>query len=100
MRPGRGGIDSTIAPDPNSRSDAEVFAGTPAQLADLIEEWHTAGATGFRLRPAVLPHDLTRITDGLVPELQRRGVFRDAYRAGTLRDTLGLSRPANRYAAV
>jgi len=35
-----------------------------------------------------------------VPELQRRGVFRDAYRAGTLRDALGLSRPANRYAAV
>ena len=81
-------------------SDAEIFAGTPAQLADLIEEWHTAGAAGFRLRPAVLPHDLTGITDALVPELQRRGVFRDAYRAGTLRDALGLSRPANRYAAV
>ena len=81
-------------------SDAEIFAGSPAQLADLIEEWHTAGAAGFRLRPAVLPHDLTGITDALVPELQRRGVFRDACRAGTLRDALGLSRPANRYAAV
>jgi len=81
-------------------SDAEIFAGTPGQLADLIEEWQSAGATGFRLRPAVLPHDLTRITDTLVPELRRRGVFHEAYGAGTLRDTLGLSRPANRYVVV
>lgn len=80
-------------------SDAEVFSGTPAQLADLIEEWHSAGAAGIRLRPATLPHDLTQITDGLVPELQRRRVFRGGY-GTTLRETLGLSRPANRYAAV
>ncbi|OWL94058.1 FMNH2-dependent monooxygenase, partial [Mycolicibacterium peregrinum] len=52
------------------RSDAEIFVGTPGQLADLLEAWHTAGATGFRLRPAALPHDLQQITDVLVPELQ------------------------------
>ncbi len=82
------------------RSDAEVFVGTAAELADLLQQWHAAGAAGFRLRPATLPHDLTQITDALVPELRRRGVFRDHYRGSTLRDVLGLSRPANRYAGV
>jgi len=81
-------------------SDADVFAGTPAQLADLLQERHTAGATGFRLRPATLPHDLTRITGGLVPELQRRGAFRDGYESTTLRQTLGLPRPVNRYSTT
>jgi alkanesulfonate monooxygenase SsuD/methylene tetrahydromethanopterin reductase-like flavin-dependent oxidoreductase (luciferase family) len=79
-------------------SDARVFAGTPAQLADLLTEWHQAGLTGFRLRPAALPHDLVQVTERLVPELQRRGLFRTAYEATTLRGLLGLPRPANRYA--
>jgi alkanesulfonate monooxygenase SsuD/methylene tetrahydromethanopterin reductase-like flavin-dependent oxidoreductase (luciferase family) len=81
-------------------SDAEVFVGTPAQLADLLTEWHTAGVSGFRLRPAGVPHDLRQIADSLVPDLQRRGLFRTAYEADTLRGLLGLERPANRYAAV
>jgi alkanesulfonate monooxygenase SsuD/methylene tetrahydromethanopterin reductase-like flavin-dependent oxidoreductase (luciferase family) len=81
-------------------SDAEVFAGTPGQLADLLLSWRDAGLAGFRLRPAAIPHDLTRITRALVPELQRRGAFRLAYTPGTLRDRFGLPRPANRYAAV
>jgi alkanesulfonate monooxygenase SsuD/methylene tetrahydromethanopterin reductase-like flavin-dependent oxidoreductase (luciferase family) len=80
------------------RSDAYIFTGTPAELADQLQEWHAAGLTGFRLRPAALPHDLLKITDGLVPELQRRGLFRKAYEAGTLRGLLGLTHPANRYA--
>ncbi len=82
------------------RSDARIFTGTPAQLADLLQELQTSGLTGFRLRPAVLGHDLPRITRGLVPELQRRGAFRHAYEADTLRGLLGLPRPANRYAAT
>ncbi|MEU1511489.1 LLM class flavin-dependent oxidoreductase [Streptomyces sp. NPDC005811] len=81
-------------------SDARIFAGTPAQLADLLQELAQTGLTGFRLRPAVAGHDLPAITRGLVPELQRRGVFRHAYEADTLRGLLGLSRPANRYAAA
>ncbi|MHC5263673.1 LLM class flavin-dependent oxidoreductase [Streptomyces sp. UC4497] len=81
-------------------SDAPTFAGTPAQLADLLQELNGAGLTGFRLRPAVAGHDLPAITRGLVPELQRRGVFRRAYEADTLRGLLGLDRPANRYAAA
>ncbi len=79
------------------RSDAYVFAGTPAQLADLLQEWHQAGLSGFRLRPATLPHDLVQVTEGLAPELRRRGLFRNAHAAGTLRGSLGLARPASRY---
>jgi alkanesulfonate monooxygenase SsuD/methylene tetrahydromethanopterin reductase-like flavin-dependent oxidoreductase (luciferase family) len=79
-------------------SDAHVFVGTPAELADLLADWHSAGLSGFRLRPAALPHDLVQITDALVPELQRRGLFRTAYESDTLRGLLGLGRPANRYA--
>ncbi|WP_405793494.1 LLM class flavin-dependent oxidoreductase [Streptomyces sp. NBC_01506] len=81
-------------------SDAPVFSGTPAELADLLQEGRQAGLTGFRLRPATLPHDLERITRALVPELSRRGAFRTAYGADTLRGLLGLPRPANRYAAA
>lgn len=79
-------------------SDALVFTGTPAQLAGLLLEWRAAGLTGFRLRPGVAPTDLTAITRGLVPELQRRDAFRRGYEATTLRGLLGLPRPANRYA--
>ncbi|WP_241471672.1 LLM class flavin-dependent oxidoreductase [Mycolicibacterium neoaurum] len=79
-------------------SDAEVFVGTPAQLADLLHQWQAGGADGFRLRPAAIPHDLHQITGGLVPELQRRGIFRTGYATSTLRGLFGLSRPANRYA--
>ncbi|MFJ9117267.1 LLM class flavin-dependent oxidoreductase [Streptomyces sp. NPDC102394] len=81
-------------------SDARIFAGTPRQLADLLQELAAEGLSGFRLRPAVAGHDLPAITRGLVPELQRRGVFRTAYEADTLRGLLGLARPANRYTAA
>jgi alkanesulfonate monooxygenase SsuD/methylene tetrahydromethanopterin reductase-like flavin-dependent oxidoreductase (luciferase family) len=81
-------------------SDATVFTGTPAQLADLLIEWRQAGLSGLRLRPAAIPDDLEAITRELVPELQRRGAFRTAYEAGTLRGLLGLGRPASRYAQV
>ena len=79
-------------------SDALVFTGTPGELADLILDLRAAGLDGFRLRPGVLPTDLTGIVRGLVPELQGRGVFRTAYEASTLRGHFGLPRPQNRYA--
>ncbi len=79
-------------------SDALIFAGTPGELADLLVDWQAAGLTGYRLRPATLPHDLAQITDALVPVLQRRGAFRTGYEADSLRGLLGLPRPANRYA--
>jgi alkanesulfonate monooxygenase SsuD/methylene tetrahydromethanopterin reductase-like flavin-dependent oxidoreductase (luciferase family) len=81
-------------------SDAAIFTGTPAELADLIADWRQAGLSGFRLRPGAIPDDLESITRQLVPELQRRGLFRTAYEAGTLRGLLGLSRPASRYAVI
>jgi alkanesulfonate monooxygenase SsuD/methylene tetrahydromethanopterin reductase-like flavin-dependent oxidoreductase (luciferase family) len=80
------------------RSDAEIFVGTPGQLADVLLDWHDAGLSGFRLRPATLPHDLIQITEKLVPELRRRGRFRSGYESATLRGLLGLPRPADRYA--
>ncbi|WP_435174915.1 LLM class flavin-dependent oxidoreductase [Actinacidiphila sp. bgisy145] len=79
-------------------SDALVFTGTAAELADLLLEFAATGLTGFRLRPATLPYDLARVSRDLVPELQRRGAFRESYQADTLRGLLGLPRPANRYA--
>jgi alkanesulfonate monooxygenase SsuD/methylene tetrahydromethanopterin reductase-like flavin-dependent oxidoreductase (luciferase family) len=82
------------------RNDAATFVGTPAQLADLLQEWHATGLAGFRLRPAALPHDLVQITEGLVPELRRRKLFRGGYEADTLRGLLGLPRAANRYATA
>lgn len=89
----------TLAGEPYE-SDARIFAGTPAQLADLLQELAEAGLSGFRLRPAVTGHDLPAISRRLVPELQRRGAFRTAYEADTLRGLLGLARPANRYATA
>jgi len=77
-------------------SDALVFTGTPAQLAELLLDWQGAGLTGFRLRPAALPRDLIHITRGLVkvvPLLQERGSLRANYTGTTLRDSLGIPVP-------
>ena len=82
------------------RSDAFIYAGTPAGLADLLLEWHSAGMTGFRLRPGALPHDLLAITDGVVGALQERSAFRTRYQDATLRERLGLPRATNRYATA
>ena len=80
-------------------TDTAVFAGTPDDLAGLLADWrHAAGLDGFRLRPGALPHDLVQITRGLVPRLRQAGAFRAGYAQGTLRERLGLPRPASRYA--
>ncbi|WP_435845612.1 LLM class flavin-dependent oxidoreductase [Streptomyces erythrochromogenes] len=89
-----------LAGDPYEGGGAPVFTGTPAQLADLLQEQREAGLSGFRLRPGVIAHDLPAITRALVPELRRRGLFRREYGADTLRGLLGLDRPAGRYAAA
>lgn len=75
------------------------FVGTPQQLADFMQHWFTAeAADGFHLLPAILPEGLTELTNRLVPELQARGLFRQAYRGRTLRDHLELPRPRSQYA--
>jgi alkanesulfonate monooxygenase SsuD/methylene tetrahydromethanopterin reductase-like flavin-dependent oxidoreductase (luciferase family) len=82
------------------RSDALTFAGTAAQLADQMLSWHSTGLTGFRLRPATIPHDFEQITRALVPQLQRWRAFPENYGAPTLRGLLGLPRPVSRYASA
>jgi alkanesulfonate monooxygenase SsuD/methylene tetrahydromethanopterin reductase-like flavin-dependent oxidoreductase (luciferase family) len=81
-------------------SDARIVVGGPVEVADLIESWVSLGIDGFRLRPATVPHDVRSITRSLVPELQRRGLFRTGYEASTVRGLLGLTRPASRYVTV
>lgn len=81
-------------------SDATIFTGTAAGLADLLQAWQAGGLSGFRLRPGAIPQDLHTITRGLVPELQRRAAFRNSYESPTLRGLLGQGRPVNRYATA
>ena len=87
--------------DADFRSDAAVFAGSAAELGDLLLRWHDLGVDGVRLRPAVHAFDLPAIVDEVVPRLQREGRFRGAY-AGpqTLRQRLGLPVAVNRYSRV
>lgn len=73
-----------------------VFAGTATQVADQIQEWFEQGAAdGFNVMPPTLPGGLDDFVDLVVPELQRRGLFRTDYTGETLRDHYGLSKPAN-----
>jgi N-acetyl-S-(2-succino)cysteine monooxygenase len=75
-----------------------TFTGTPEQLADTIEEWFTAGAAdGFNIMPPVLPSGLREFVDHVIPELRKRGLFREEYTGATLRDHYGLDRPRNRF---
>ncbi|QNG20118.1 LLM class flavin-dependent oxidoreductase [Rhodococcus triatomae] len=76
-----------------------VFAGTPEQVADTIEEWFTQGAAdGFNVMPPQYPQGLETFTTQVVPILQERGLFRTEYAGTTLRDHFGLPRPASQYA--
>jgi N-acetyl-S-(2-succino)cysteine monooxygenase len=71
-----------------------TIVGTPAQIADHIEQWLDAEACdGFLLTPSVFPNDLDDFVDLVIPELQRRGRFRTAYPGTTLRDSLGIAAP-------
>lgn len=71
-----------------------TFAGTPEQVADLMEDWLNDGAAdGFNLMPPVLPHMLDVFIEHVIPILQKRGLFRTAYEGDTLRDHYGLNRP-------
>ncbi len=74
--------------------------GTPATIADQMQEWlESRGADGFNVMFPYLPGGLDDFVDQVVPELQRRGIFRREYEGRTLRENLGLPRPANRFFA-
>jgi FMN-dependent oxidoreductase (nitrilotriacetate monooxygenase family) len=76
-----------------------TIAGTPVQIADQLEEWFVNEACdGFNIMPPYLPGGLDEFVDLVIPELQRRGLFRSEYTGRTLRDHLGLAEPANRFA--
>jgi hypothetical protein len=71
---------------------------SPAEIADEMEAWYLAGAAdGFNLMFPVLPDDWLQFAELVVPELRRRGLTRKEYASGTLRNRLGLPRPASRF---
>jgi alkanesulfonate monooxygenase len=75
-----------------------AFVGTPTMIADQMEEWFFTGACdGFNVMFPYLPGGLDDFVDRVVPELQRRGLFRLEYEGRTLRENLGLPRPENRF---
>lgn len=66
-----------------------VICGTPTRIADTLQEWFEAGlADGFMIQPAYFPGAFDDFVDLVVPELQRRGIFRQEYAGTTLRDHL------------
>lgn len=74
------------------------FVGTAETVADAFEQWlYEQGSDGFNITFPYLPQGLDDVVEKLVPELQRRGIFRRDYEGETLRDHLGLKRPANRF---
>ncbi|NOU99852.1 LLM class flavin-dependent oxidoreductase [Paenibacillus planticolens] len=78
-----------------------TFAGTPVQIADQLEEWFLhGGSDGFNVMPPYLPAGLEEFAEFVIPELQRRGLFRTEYSGSTLRGHLGLPRPVNQYATA
>lgn len=75
-----------------------VLAGTASDIADDLEQWFSERACdGFNIMPPYLPQSLDDFVNEVVPELQRRGLFRREYTGHTLREHLGLERPASRF---
>ena len=99
---GQSALESFTVGDPNRRwrvreiaefvglgGRGPVVVGSPTRVADLLQEWiEETDVDGFNLTYAVMPETYENITDFLVPELQRRGVYKKEYRAGTLREKL------------
>jgi N-acetyl-S-(2-succino)cysteine monooxygenase len=78
-----------------------LLLGTPEQIADGLEEWFVAGAAdGFNIMPPWFPGAFEDFVDQVVPILQKRGLFRTEYSGHTLRDHLGLPRPAHPRAGI
>jgi alkanesulfonate monooxygenase len=77
-----------------------AIVGTPKSIADEMQEWlETEASDGFTIMFPYLPGGLDDFVEKVVPELQRRGIFRREYEGATLRENLGLPRPKNRFFA-
>ncbi|MCI3275565.1 LLM class flavin-dependent oxidoreductase [Streptomyces cylindrosporus] len=86
---------------PRQTAQGPLYRGGPVDLAELVTAWHTDGIVdGFHLTPAEPRRDLERLVNGTVALLQHRGLFRTFYPGSTLREHLGLARPANQYAVT
>ena len=78
-----------------------TVVGSASQVADQLEEWWgNEAADGFNILPPWLPGGLDDFVDLVIPELQRRGLYRSAYEGTTLRENLGLPRPLNPWTAA
>jgi FMN-dependent oxidoreductase (nitrilotriacetate monooxygenase family) len=76
-----------------------VYVGTAKRLVDMMEEWFTNDAAdGFTMLSPYFPEPLELFVDTVIPELQRRGLFRTEYEGKTLRENLGLPFRSHRYA--
>ena len=78
-----------------------VVVGTQEKIADEIQSWFDQeAADGFNIMPPVLPESLNDFVELVIPELQKRGLFRTEYTGSTLRENLGLAWPVSRYGRV
>jgi len=75
------------------------IVGSPKDVVDMMEHWFAeGGADGFNVLPPFFPNSLDDFINLVIPELQRRGLYRLAYEGKTLRENLELPRPISRYA--
>ena len=82
------------------RGHREII-GTPEQIADQLQEWlDNDAADGFNVLPPYFPEGLNDFVDLVIPELQKRGIFRTEYEGSTLRENLGLEKPVNQFTKV
>ena len=82
-----------------ARGRMAIVRGSASDIADHMEAWFRGGACdGFNIMPPYLPGALDDFCEMVMPELRRRGLFRRSYTGRTLRENLGLPRPASRYA--
>jgi alkanesulfonate monooxygenase len=73
-----------------------TMVGSASQVADEMEDWYRSKACdGFNINTPVMPRSLNDFVDLVIPELQRRGLFRTEYKGDTLRERMGLRMPAN-----
>jgi len=78
-----------------------IIVGSPCQIADYLQDWfERETCDGFNIMPPYIPGALDDFCELVIPELQKRGLFRSEYEGRTLRENLGLRRPESRYKAA